>query len=66
MTSREWSLLTWSMLGAAVVVWMVVTRSSRGHLPTLGAVMARLRESPIALVLLVIGWMWLGWHAFAR
>jgi hypothetical protein len=44
----------------------VATGLSGGRLPTLGAVVLRLKASPIGRVLLAVGWAWLGWHCFAR
>ena len=66
MTGREWSFLIWAVLGLAVTVWLVATWLSGGRLPTLGAVLLRLKASSIARVLLAVGWAWLGWHSFAR
>jgi hypothetical protein len=54
------------LLGLAVMVWLVATWLSGGRLPTLGAVVLRLKASRIGRVLLALGWAWLGWHAFAR
>jgi hypothetical protein len=65
-TSRQWSLLTWALLGLVVLAWLVATWMSRGRLPTLGAIVARLEAHRTGRVLLALGWMWLGWHAFAR
>ena len=66
MTGREWSFLIWAVLGLAVPVWLVATWLSGGRLPTLGAVVLRLKASRIGRVLLALGWAWLGWHSFAR
>jgi hypothetical protein len=66
MTDRDWTLLTWAVLGTVVLAWLVVTVMSKGRLPTLGAIVTRLRAHRIGRVLLALGWMWLGWHAFAR
>jgi hypothetical protein len=66
MTGRDWSFAIWALLGLAVMVWLVATWLSGGRLPTLGAVVLRLKASRIGRVLLALGWAWLGWHAFAR
>jgi hypothetical protein len=66
MTSREWTLLVWALLGGVVVAWFLVTMLSRGRFPTLGAIVGRLIDNRVGRVLLTLGWMWLGWHAFAR
>jgi len=66
MTGRQWSFLIWAVLGLAVTVWLVATWLSGGRLPTLEAVLLRLKASSIGRVLLAVGWAWLGWHSFAR
>ncbi len=66
MTGREWSFLVWGVLGCAVVCWLVLSWASRGRVATLGEVVRRLSENRITQTALVLGWMWLGWHAFAR
>jgi hypothetical protein len=66
MTSREWTMLVWGLLGTAVLVCLVTSALSNGRFPTLGAVTGRITANRAGRVLLVLGWMWLGWHAFAR
>jgi Family of unknown function (DUF6186) len=66
MSSRDVSFLVWSLLGVLVSAWLLTTWLSGGRLPTLGAVVTRAQGSRIGRVLLAVGWMWLGWHAFAR
>jgi hypothetical protein len=66
MTTREWILLIWALLGGTVLACLVVTLRSRGRLTTLGAVVSRIRAHRVGRLLFTLGWMWLGWHAFAR
>jgi hypothetical protein len=66
MSSRDVSFLVWALLGVAVSAWLLATWRSGERFPTLGAVVARARANRIGRMLLVLGWMWLGWHAFAR
>ncbi|MGP0031726.1 MAG: DUF6186 family protein [Acidimicrobiales bacterium] len=66
MSGRDWSFLVWACLGGAVLAWLVITWVWRERLATLGAVVSGWRRNRVARVLLVVGWMWLGWHAFAR
>jgi hypothetical protein len=60
-------LLVWALLGGVVVAFFLVTWLSRGRIPTLGSIIGRLIDhNRVGRVLLMLGWMWLGWHAFAR
>jgi hypothetical protein len=64
--SREVTLLVWSTLGVIVLGVEVLAAASKNRVPGAGAVISRLAERPSARVALVLFWMWLGWHAFAR
>ena len=66
MSTRDWTLAVWGLVGLGVVICLLVTTVSKGRIPTLGATMRRITSSRVGRVVLVIGWMWLGWHAFAR
>jgi hypothetical protein len=66
MIGRHVTLVVWALLGAAVVAGQVIAVASRGRLPGLGTLVQRLTASRAGQILLVLGWMWLGWHAFAR
>ena len=56
----------WALLGLAT--FLVGARSrAAGAAPARPAlVLRRLATGPILRVLLVLGWMWVGWHLFAR
>jgi hypothetical protein len=66
MTPHLWTLLGWALLGLVVLVGLVSAVWSRGRFPGPGALVARITATRAGRVLLVVGWMWLGWHAFAR
>jgi hypothetical protein len=63
---RHVTLVVWAALGLALVVVQLTASMSRGTLPGVGALVGRVRRNPVGRVLLVLAWMWLGWHAFAR
>jgi hypothetical protein len=63
---RHATLVVWGVLGTVVVVGQLTALMSRGRLPGLGSALARLAGLRIGRYLLVLAWMWLGWHAFAR
>ncbi|MGH9086872.1 MAG: DUF6186 family protein [Acidimicrobiales bacterium] len=70
--------MTWAIgvYGAwvAVVVWALVlwwltatVRSLGGHrVARAGALIRGLTRRPPLRLVLVVGWMWVGWHLFAR
>jgi hypothetical protein len=66
MIGRHGTFVVWALLGAAVLAGQVIAVASRGRFPGLGTLVQRVTASRIGQVLLVLGWMWLGWHAFAR
>lgn len=66
MSSADVAWAVWAALGAVVAVGQLVAARSRGHRPGLGAVAELLAAHPATRVVVVLGWMWLGWHAFAR
>ena len=66
MTSQHWTLLVWALLGLAVVGGAVAAAVSRGRFPGPGELVSRVTVSRTGRALLVVGWMWLGWHLFAR
>ena len=66
MSTRDWTMAVWGLVGIGLVICLLVTALSRERIPTLGATVRRITASRVGRVVLVIGWMWLGWHAFAR
>ncbi len=56
----------WSVLGAAALVLWAVSRRAPTAVAPPSAVLGRLATGPLARVLLVLAWMWAGWHLFAR
>jgi hypothetical protein len=65
-TERLVTLVVWAVLAAALVGCGVVVRAAPGRWPTPGDLVRRLTARWAGLALVVLVWMWLGWHAFAR
>jgi hypothetical protein len=65
-TSRDATLLVWGLLAALVIVVQLAAAITKGRLPGFGGLLHRLIVPRIGWVVIVVGWMWLGWHAFAR
>lgn len=66
MSGRALSLLGWWLVAGATLAVAVLSAWAPSGVPRLGTVVRRLCTHPGGRVLLVLGWMWLGWHAFAR
>ncbi|HTU39640.1 MAG TPA: DUF6186 family protein [Acidimicrobiales bacterium] len=56
-----WAVLAVALFGA--VLW---SRASDVSIARPSAVLERLASGPVLRVVLVVGWMFAGWHLFAR
>jgi len=63
---RHAILAAWAVLGVAAVGLQAAAARWRGRVPGMGTLVARVTERRWAAVVLILAWMWLGWHAFAR
>ena len=66
MIDRTTALAVWAALGAVVVALETLSVLCGSRVPGLGALTRRITGHPVGRAGLVLGWMWLGWHAFAR
>ena len=66
MTWRAVTLAVWGCLGAVLVAGAVVAHTSKGRWPDAGALFRLLTASALGRLAVIAGWMWLGWHVFAR
>ena len=66
MNWRVATLAVWAALGMAVVFVAALGRYRRGVVLTPGAVLRLVNAHKAGRVTLLILWMWLGWHLFAR
>jgi hypothetical protein len=65
-TSRELTLVLWAVIGAGLLACLVLSAVAPRRLPTAATAIGALVSSPVGRVVIVVGWMWLGWHLFAR
>ncbi len=63
---RAVTLLLWAILLVAGVALEILGRRRLGELVPLDRALQRLRSVAIGRAALVLAWMWLGWHLFAR
>jgi Family of unknown function (DUF6186) len=60
------SYVVWALLGAATVLLWALSYVRPGSVAHPGAAVAQLTTRPVVRILFVLGFMWLGWHMFAR
>jgi hypothetical protein len=60
------SYAVWAVLGAGVLGLWAWSRRPGSTVARPSVVLGRLATGPVSRVLLVLVWMFLGWHAFAR
>jgi len=66
MTSREVTIALWIVLAALAGGLELLAHTANRFIAPAGAV-ARLATRPaVGRVIVSLGWMWLGWHVFAR
>ncbi|MHB8219477.1 MAG: DUF6186 family protein [Acidimicrobiales bacterium] len=67
MTWRSATFVIWALLGlATLAVAILAVAGRRGRVARPGALLGPVGAHPTVRVALVLGWMWLGWHFFAR
>ena len=66
MSHRDAVVAVWAVIGLAVVAGAVAAPSSRGRVPGYGALARAATRGPVRRTVVVLAWMWLGWHVFAR
>jgi hypothetical protein len=65
MSDRLATIVVWVAL-ALVAVGLEAAALSTRRLAGVGAALSRLARSPAGRLAVALGWMWLGWHVFAR
>jgi len=65
MTWRTITVAVWIAIGASLAVYWVFTRVRLRHAGA-DALLRAWAANPYRRVALLLAWMWLGWHAFAR
>jgi hypothetical protein len=66
MIGRTATLIVWAVLAAVVVTGQIVACVSERGFPGLGTIVKHVTYSCVGRIVLVLAWMWLSWHAFAR
>jgi hypothetical protein len=66
MSTRTITIVGFIAVVAALVSLEILGRSPRTRIPTLGEWLGYVMRSPAGRALVLLGWLWLGWHYFAR
>ncbi len=64
--SADLSYAVWAALGASALGLWAWSRAPGGTVARPAVVVERLATGPLLRILLVLAWMWAGWHLFAR
>jgi hypothetical protein len=56
----------WGVAAVALVMCEVASRTFKRGWPTAAGLLGGARGHVAGRLVLVIGWVWLGWHVFAR
>jgi hypothetical protein len=65
MTSRTLTFVGYGAILASIITLALVARHRTNWMTLPNALSALTRKRPVR-ILVVIGWIWLGWHLFAR
>jgi hypothetical protein len=65
-TTRSLTLLIWALIGAGALGLGLLSALAPRWVATPRAAIAALVASPWSRWIVFLGWMWLGWHLFAR
>jgi hypothetical protein len=66
MTWRTFSFVVWGVLLAAFIGYQIAGRLGGSRWPRVATMCERVERPLAGRVIVMLGWMWLGWHAFAR
>jgi hypothetical protein len=64
--TRTVALAIWAVLAGLLVACEFLSLLTRRRLAGLLETTTRISATPALRVALLLGWMWLGWHFFAR
>ncbi|MHB1509466.1 MAG: DUF6186 family protein [Acidimicrobiales bacterium] len=66
MPMKAVTLVIWGILLAAALLLEALGRGRTAGLVSAGELIRFVMKARAGRVILVLGWMWLGWHLFAR
>jgi hypothetical protein len=66
MVTRVITIIGFAALILALFVLEFLARRKGSRIPTLGEWLGYVMRSKAGRVLILLGWLWLGWHYFSR
>jgi len=66
MVTRVITIIGFAALILALFVLEFLARRKDSRIPTLGEWLGYLMRSKAGRLLILLGWLWLGWHYFSR
>lgn len=66
MTTRVITIVGFAFLTAVLIALEVIGRRRTSRIPTVGEWLGYLMRPKLGRFLVLAGWLWLGWHYFAR
>jgi hypothetical protein len=66
MSDQAITVIGFTAIIAALVVLEILARRKIGRIPTIGEWLGFVMRRPLGRALMLAGWLWLGWHYFAR
>jgi len=66
MTTRVITIIGFACLIIALLVLDLVGRRPASRVPTLGEWLGYLMRARAGRAVILLGWLWIGWHYFAR
>jgi hypothetical protein len=66
MSAHTLSLVVWAAIALGCAALWITSRAAPRRVARLGPIVDALMARPFARLVVVLGWMWFGWHTFAR
>ena len=66
MVTRVITIIGFACVIAALILLEIIGRRRASRVPTLGEWLGYLMRARAGRALILLGWLWLGWHYFAR
>ena len=66
MVTRVITIIGFACVIAALIALEIIGRRRNSRVPTLGEWLGYLMRARAGRALILLGWLWLGWHYFSR
>jgi Family of unknown function (DUF6186) len=66
MTTREITIIGFAAVIAVLIILEMLGRRKTKNIPTLSEWLGYIMRPRAGRALVLLGWLWLGWHYFAR